>query len=276
MNRVARKLNIDCAQACTGFNFGCRGALPAFEGYVVCEEYEDTLREAWEEEQIESQKRAKEKREKRIYGNWKKLIKGLFIREKLAVKYNFKGETDNTHFEEDKRPKIANKKPAPETKSSEAVADHKEVCHSKSNTKSERSKNKATTTKKMIALVDESEEKKPVRNEKVDNIKKNFARRKAKTLKVSSDNDSNGEASGSGLMHDDLNANSNDRIRITRKRAAALKNLNVNEEDSEDECHKKAGTVPKRKLPEKKVDVSLKTSKKLKLEQDNSSKKIKR
>ncbi|XP_050463261.1 DNA repair protein complementing XP-C cells homolog [Cataglyphis hispanica] len=92
LNRIARKLNIDCAAAVVGFNFGCRGALPATEGFVVCAEYEDTLREAWETEQVEAAKRAVEKREKRIYGNWKKLIKGLLIREKLSQKYEFHEE----------------------------------------------------------------------------------------------------------------------------------------------------------------------------------------
>lgn len=75
-----------------GFNFGGTGAVPAVEGYVVCTEYEDTLREAWETEQIEAAKRAAEKREKRIYGNWKRLIKGLLIREKLSQKYEFQNE----------------------------------------------------------------------------------------------------------------------------------------------------------------------------------------
>lgn len=94
LNRIANKLKIDCAPACVGFNFGQRGALPKFEGYVVCSEYEDILREAWEEEQIIIAKREKEKREKRIYGNWKKIIKGLLIRSRLAAKYNFGAEKD--------------------------------------------------------------------------------------------------------------------------------------------------------------------------------------
>lgn len=85
--RVAKKLNIDCAPAVVGFNFGGMGAVPAMEGFVVCEEYEDTLREAWEAEQREAAKRAQEKRDKRVYGNWKKLIRGLLIRERLAAKY---------------------------------------------------------------------------------------------------------------------------------------------------------------------------------------------
>ncbi|XP_031848333.1 DNA repair protein complementing XP-C cells homolog [Nomia melanderi] len=89
LNRVARKLNIDCAPAVVGFNFGSMGVVPALEGYVVCSEFEDTLREAWEAEQIEAAKRAEEKRDKRVYGNWRKLIRGLLIREQLAAKYDF-------------------------------------------------------------------------------------------------------------------------------------------------------------------------------------------
>lgn len=92
LNRVARKLNIDCAPAVVGFNFGSMGSVPAFEGFVVCEEFEDTLREAWEAEQVEAAKRAKEKYEKRVYGNWKRLIQGLRIRERLAAKYEFEKE----------------------------------------------------------------------------------------------------------------------------------------------------------------------------------------
>jgi len=92
--RIARKLNIDCAAAVVGFNFGSMGAVPAIEGFVVCAEYEDTLREAWEAEQLETAKRAEKKREKRIYGNWRKLIKGLLIREKLAQRYESEKESE--------------------------------------------------------------------------------------------------------------------------------------------------------------------------------------
>lgn len=88
-----------------GFNFGCRGAVPAIEGYVVCAEYEDTLREAWETEQVEAAKRATEKREKRIYSNWKKLIKGLLIREKLSQKYEFQEESKSKLDQSNKRSK---------------------------------------------------------------------------------------------------------------------------------------------------------------------------
>lgn len=103
LNRIARKLNIDCATAVVGFNFGWKGAVPAIEGYVVCAEYEDTLREAWETEQIEAAKRAAEKARKKVYTNWRKLIKGLLIREKLLKKYEFKDESKTD--QSNKRPK---------------------------------------------------------------------------------------------------------------------------------------------------------------------------
>lgn len=68
------------------------GATPAMEGHIVCIEYEDILREAWEVEQAEAVKRTKEKKDKRVYGNWKRLIQGLFIRERLVAKYEFSEE----------------------------------------------------------------------------------------------------------------------------------------------------------------------------------------
>lgn len=41
------------------------------------------------QEQEEAEKREQEKIEKRVYGNWKRLIKGLLIRERLKAKYDF-------------------------------------------------------------------------------------------------------------------------------------------------------------------------------------------
>ncbi|KAH6934845.1 hypothetical protein HPB50_001529 [Hyalomma asiaticum] len=85
--RVASKLNIDCVPAVVGFEGHCRGVHPVFDGWVVCEEFKDTLMAAWEEEQANISNREEEKRLKRVYGNWKKLIKGVLIKEKLRMKY---------------------------------------------------------------------------------------------------------------------------------------------------------------------------------------------
>lgn len=43
----------------------------------------------------ESAKRSEEKKEKRVYNNWKRLIRGLLIREKLKLKYSFGENLDN-------------------------------------------------------------------------------------------------------------------------------------------------------------------------------------
>lgn len=87
--RVANKLGIDCAAAVVGFDNHCGsyGAHPVMDGFIVCEEHADTLCMAWEEEQANSRRREEEKREKRIWDNWKRLIKSVMIREKLRVKY---------------------------------------------------------------------------------------------------------------------------------------------------------------------------------------------
>ena len=89
LQRIANKLGIDCAQAVVGFDNHCGryGAHPVMEGFIVCKEFEDTLRMAWEEEQVNAAKREAEKREKLIYDNWKRLLKAVIIREKLRVKY---------------------------------------------------------------------------------------------------------------------------------------------------------------------------------------------
>nr|XP_041574808.1 DNA repair protein complementing XP-C cells isoform X1 [Taeniopygia guttata] len=92
LNRVARKLNIDCAQAITGFDFHGGYSHPVTDGYVVCEEYKDVLVAAWENEQAEIEKKEKQKREIRALGNWKLLTKGLLIRERLKQRYSIKTE----------------------------------------------------------------------------------------------------------------------------------------------------------------------------------------
>ncbi|XP_077849638.1 DNA repair protein complementing XP-C cells isoform X3 [Macaca mulatta] len=124
LHRVARKLDIDCVQAITGFDFhggyshpvcvrGLRWRLNRgmgrgsrvdialcphrTDGYIVCEEFRDVLLTAWENEQAIIEKKEKEKREKRALGNWKLLAKGLLIRERLKRRYGPKSEAAAPH-----------------------------------------------------------------------------------------------------------------------------------------------------------------------------------
>ncbi|XP_026288998.2 LOW QUALITY PROTEIN: DNA repair protein complementing XP-C cells homolog [Frankliniella occidentalis] len=92
LSRVAKKLRIDCAPAVVGFDYHSGGCHPTYDGFVVCEEFVDVLMDAWNKEIDESAKRREEKHEKRVYGNWRRLIKGLLIREHLKYRYDFKEE----------------------------------------------------------------------------------------------------------------------------------------------------------------------------------------
>ncbi|XP_029457237.1 LOW QUALITY PROTEIN: DNA repair protein complementing XP-C cells [Rhinatrema bivittatum] len=92
LHRVARKLDIDCVPAITGFDFHCGFSHPVTDGYVVCEEHKEVLLAAWENEQADIERKEKEKREKRALAHWKLLVKGLLIRERLKQRYGSKQE----------------------------------------------------------------------------------------------------------------------------------------------------------------------------------------
>lgn len=89
LNRICKKMGVDCAQAVIGFDFHGGSSHPTFDGFVVCEEFADDVIKQWEVEQEEQIRKEHEKREARVFGNWKKLIKGLLIRERLKRKFNF-------------------------------------------------------------------------------------------------------------------------------------------------------------------------------------------
>ncbi|XP_023691057.2 DNA repair protein complementing XP-C cells isoform X1 [Paramormyrops kingsleyae] len=92
LHRVARKLEIDCAAAVTGFDFHGGFSHPVNDGYIVCEEHKEVLLAAWENEQEILEKKEREKREKRVLANWTLLVKGLLIRERLKRRYGAKNK----------------------------------------------------------------------------------------------------------------------------------------------------------------------------------------
>merc|ERR1712008_180894 len=63
------------------------GSFPAFDGYVVCEEMQDTIMDAWNVYAEEQERKAHEKKEKRVLENWRKLTKGLVMYHKIKRKY---------------------------------------------------------------------------------------------------------------------------------------------------------------------------------------------
>ena len=87
MQSVIRKSGIDAAPAMVGWDFSSGGSHPVFDGYIVCQENADALMDAWNQEQELKLQREKDKREKRVLDNWKRLVKGLMFREKMRLKY---------------------------------------------------------------------------------------------------------------------------------------------------------------------------------------------
>lgn len=94
----------------TGWDYHGGWSHPVYDGYVVCEEHVETLMDAWRVSNSytfkdrrslneialfsllkvaneEQEKREIEKKEKRVYGNWRRLIRGLLIRDRLQTKY---------------------------------------------------------------------------------------------------------------------------------------------------------------------------------------------
>uniref|UniRef100_A0A8D8Y1Z9 DNA repair protein complementing XP-C cells homolog n=1 Tax=Cacopsylla melanoneura TaxID=428564 RepID=A0A8D8Y1Z9_9HEMI len=95
LQRIARKLDIDCAPAMVGFE-PCRfGSRPVMDGWVVCEEFRDVLLDAWNQEFDEKTKAEKEKRRKRAKANWRKLVRCIRLKKRLELRYQFNLETQD-------------------------------------------------------------------------------------------------------------------------------------------------------------------------------------
>nr|XP_020139164.1 DNA repair protein complementing XP-C cells [Microcebus murinus] len=92
LQRVARRLGVDCAAAVTGFDFHGGYSHPVTDGHVVCEEFRDLLLSAWESEQASAEQRERERRARRALAHWKLLVRGLLIRERLRLRYGPQSE----------------------------------------------------------------------------------------------------------------------------------------------------------------------------------------
>jgi xeroderma pigmentosum group C-complementing protein len=61
---------------------------PIFDGYVVCQEYEQLLREAWQQDTDRREKKFREKRTEAILKRWSKLYRALLIKNRLQQEEN--------------------------------------------------------------------------------------------------------------------------------------------------------------------------------------------
>jgi xeroderma pigmentosum group C-complementing protein len=90
--RICKKLNIDYAEACTGFEFGKQRAVPVLTGVVVAAENEDLVIDAWEADQEQKAAKEADKKEKFILGQWKKFFVGLRTIHRLKREYGDEAE----------------------------------------------------------------------------------------------------------------------------------------------------------------------------------------
>lgn len=98
--KICKRLGIDFAEACTGFEFGKQRAIPVIQGVVVAEEHRDLVMDEWDKDEEERRRKSDSKREKAALVAWKKFLVGLRIMKRVREEYG----GDNGHLREEMNP----------------------------------------------------------------------------------------------------------------------------------------------------------------------------
>ncbi|TVY83096.1 DNA repair protein rhp42 [Lachnellula suecica] len=85
--KVCKRLEIDYAEAVTGFEFGHRMAVPVITGVVVAEEHYDNVMAEFEKDEVERVRKEDEKRRKLVVNTWRKFLMGMRIVERMREEY---------------------------------------------------------------------------------------------------------------------------------------------------------------------------------------------
>ncbi|KAF2152119.1 Rad4-domain-containing protein [Myriangium duriaei CBS 260.36] len=93
--RICRDLGISHAEACTGFEFGKRMAIPVITGVVVAKENKQAVVEAWREREAERQRKEDKKRTEQCLTLWRKFCSGLRIMERMKKEYADTGREED-------------------------------------------------------------------------------------------------------------------------------------------------------------------------------------
>ncbi|KAF2722489.1 Rad4-domain-containing protein [Polychaeton citri CBS 116435] len=97
--KLCKKLSIDFAEACTGFEFGKQRAVPVLTGVVVAKENERLVRDAWRTDQAEMKRKEDTKRTDAALKWWRKMLMGLRILERMEREYEDReGEDERNPF----------------------------------------------------------------------------------------------------------------------------------------------------------------------------------
>ncbi|PWN18653.1 Rad4-domain-containing protein [Microstroma glucosiphilum] len=92
--KIAKKLNINYAEAIVGFEFRKHRSMPRMKGIVVPEEAEEMVLDAyWENEQLAAQREVGKQTE-RALRHWRKLLNALRIAKRIEEQYGAGGEVD--------------------------------------------------------------------------------------------------------------------------------------------------------------------------------------
>lgn len=92
--RVCKRLEIDFAEAVVDFEFGHRMAVPVIQGVVIAEEHHDKVMEELAKDEAEKKRKEDEKRRKVVLATWRRLLKGMRIRERILKEY---GEVQDSY-----------------------------------------------------------------------------------------------------------------------------------------------------------------------------------
>lgn len=107
--KVCKRVGVDFAEACIGFEFGKQRAVPIIQGVIVAEEHTDLVMNEWTKDEEERKRKFDLKREKAALLAWKKMLVGLRITERVREEY---GGDVNGHLREEMNP-FTNKKNRP-------------------------------------------------------------------------------------------------------------------------------------------------------------------
>lgn len=85
--RVCKRIGIDYAEAVVDFEFGHRMAVPVIQGVVIAVEYHDQVMEELAKDEAERSRKEDEKRRKAALAQWRKLLMGMRIVERIRREY---------------------------------------------------------------------------------------------------------------------------------------------------------------------------------------------
>lgn len=95
--KLCRRLNINHAEACTGFEFGKQRAVPVISGVVVATENAARVKQAWREEQAEIKRKEDIKRTAAALHWWRKMLLGMRVIDRMKADYELSSDQQDAY-----------------------------------------------------------------------------------------------------------------------------------------------------------------------------------